>query len=155
MEERRKTQMKWLGAGVLIILIIAGSGIIFTQNKNSAGRSLNPSIESQVRIQEWIDAMNARDYPRLYALAPDFIRTGIDESGFVRAQAGNPLFAEGSRITGFQVLNQTVTGTNATIATMIILNSTGGGSGNVSQSIPIYIKFIEIYEHGAWKIWAT
>jgi hypothetical protein len=155
MDEKIRKQSKWLIAGFIIILLIAGSATVLLTNTNFAGKSSLGSMDPQTGIQKWIDAVNARDYHRLYSLSPDFIRTQIDEPGFIRAQDGNPLFAGENRIAGFQVLNQTVSGNNVMIATVVELDIAGEGSGNVSRNIALFLKFTETFEHGEWKVWTV
>jgi len=104
-------------------------------------------------ITTWIDAVNARDYHRVYTLAPDTIREETDESNFTQAQAGNPLLATGNRITGYQVLNQTIVGNNAMITAQLILDTPGEMNSSPATKIPLYLKFIETFEHGEWKVW--
>lgn len=103
----------------------------------------------------WIDAVNGRDYHRLYTLAPNSIRQQIDETTFIQEQTGNPLFAGGGRITGYQILNQTLAGNRATITARLVLETPGEGGGNLSRKIPLYIKFLETFERGEWKVWTS
>jgi hypothetical protein len=112
-------------------------------------------LSPEAGMKIWIDAVNARDYHRLYALAPDSIRQQTNESAFIQAQAGNPLLADGSRITGYHILNQTRNGNNAAITVQLVLDIPEGESRNSSRKIPLYIKFIETFEQGEWKVWTT
>jgi hypothetical protein len=155
MEEEKAKQIKWLVAGIIVILVIAGSAIVILNNKNVIRNTSLPSMDPETGIQIWITAVNTRDYPRLYSLAPDSMRQQLDEATFTQAQEGNPLLRSGNKITGYQVLNQTLVGNNATITAQLILETTGEGNGNLTQKIPLYIKFLETFEHGEWKVWTA
>jgi len=152
MEEKKVKQIKWLMAGIIILLFIAGSAIVILNNKNITSL---PTMDPETGIQRWISAVNTRDYHHLYTLAPDTIRQQVDEATFMQAQEGNPLLSSGNKITSYQVLNRTFVGNNATITAQLMLAIPGEGSGNLSKKFPLYIKFLETFEHGGWKVWTT
>ena len=154
MENPEKNKKRWLIAGFILLLVLAGSVFIVINKGNSFGKSPQSVQDPREGIKEWIDAMNTRDFARLYALSPESIQKGIDVQGFTRAQAGNPLFAEGSRISEFQVLNQSFDGNTTTITALIVMTMPSQ-ENSTTENIPIQIKFIEIFEHGSWRVWAT
>jgi hypothetical protein len=155
MKEKRLKQIKWLVAGIIIILFITGSAIFLLNNKNVMGKTSLSSMDPETSIQIWITAVNNRDYQRLYTLAPDSIRQQIDEATFIQAQNGNPFLANGNKINSFKVLNETVAGNNAMITSQLVLETPGLNSSDPSQKIPVYINFLETFEHGEWKVWTA
>ena len=105
-------------------------------------------------VATWVTAVNAHDYNRLYDLAPQAIRQQVSRPAFIAAQHDNHLMAEGNIIKSYTVLNKTISGNDAAITAQLILHVPA--SGNVSEGdIPLYIKFVEIFENGKWDVWTT
>ena len=98
--------------------------------------------------------MNNHDLNRIYDLAPQDIRQKINLQDFIAAQNNNTLLTPGNSIKKYQVVTRTFDGNSAALTVMVVMNSPG--SGNVSpMNIPLYIKFIEIFEDNEWKVWTT
>jgi len=119
----------------------------------TANASLPHIADPENAIKIWIDAVNARDYPKLYALSPEYIRQGITMKNFIKAQDGNPMMATGSQIVDYQVLDRKTGSDNATFTVQLILQISGSGANATVSNIPVYLKFTEFFEQGNWHVW--
>jgi hypothetical protein len=110
--------------------------------------------DPETGVKYWISEVNNHDLNGLYDLAPKEIRQQITRQDFIAAQNNNSLIVPGNIIGNYQVLNRTVEGNNAALTVMFVMHSPG--SSNVSPTnIPVYIKYIEVFEDSEWKVWTT
>jgi hypothetical protein len=110
--------------------------------------------DPETGVKNWIAAVNNHDYGRVYDLAPKEIRSRIDRQDFIGVQNGNPFLAPGNVIRNYQIVNRTQSGDNAELTVSVILYSPG--SDNVSPgNVLIYLKFLEVFEGGEWKMWTS
>ena len=145
----RNALQKGIAGFFLILLMIAFSGCIDTTPSLTAS-------DPQQAIQEWGNAVNARDYAKLYNLAPQAIKSQVSLQDFVSSQQNNSFFQPNSSIAGFQVLNQSVINeTTVTVTGALIMNVPLSGNASSVSQIPVYIKFVESYENGAWRVWTA
>jgi|WetSurMetagenome_2_1015567.scaffolds.fasta_scaffold36546_2 hypothetical protein len=111
-----------------------------------------PDPEEGVRT--WIAAVNDRDYAQVYAMAPREIREQVTEDVFIAAQDTNPFLASGNRIGNYTVIERNATGDTATITAQLLLVSPGSGNAT-TKTIVFYLKFVERFEDGEWKVWTA
>jgi hypothetical protein len=153
MEKKGKsTQMKWVVAGLIIILIIVGSAIVILNNKNLIVKTSGPSTDPETGIQNWIEAVNGRNIDRLYDLAPDEIKGQRTLDQFREDNTNNILFKQGNYLYNYTLMDKKQNGTSAQIIAEISLHQPEN-QGTPGQEIPIFYKFSLFYEHGEWKIW--
>jgi hypothetical protein len=114
--------------------------------------STRPDPENGVRT--WITAVNDRNYSHVYAMAPRGIRQQVTEADFIAAQETNPLLSPGNRIGDYTILERTASGDTATITARLLLVTPGSGNATAT-TVPVYLKFIEQFEDGEWKIWTV
>lgn len=110
--------------------------------------------DPETGLTAWIAAVNIHDYDRVYDLAPQDIRQQISRPAFIAAQRDNPFLASGNIIKGYTVENKTISGNDGAITVQLLLHVPAAGNQS-AQDIPLYIKFVEIFENGAWHVWTT
>jgi hypothetical protein len=114
--------------------------------------STRPDPENGVRT--WITAVNDRNYSHVYTMAPREIRSQVTEADFIATQETNPLLSPGNRIGDYTILERTASGDTATITAQLLLVTPGSGNATVT-TVPLYLKFIERFEDGEWKVWTA
>ena len=110
--------------------------------------------DPETGLKNWVSAVNSHDYGQVYDLAPQEIRSQISRQDFIAAQNGNPFVAPGNIIRSYQVVNKTQVGDNAELTaglTLYVPGSANATPGNVF----IFLKFLEVFEDGEWKVWTT
>jgi len=127
---------------VCVIFIILTSGCVHT----------HPDPETGVKA--WVTAVNDRNYAVVYNLAPLAIRSQMPLEDFTKAQENNPLLASGNSIESYTITNKSVSGDTAELTAQLVLVSYASGS-SIPQKYILYIKFVEYFENGAWKVWTT
>jgi ABC-type Fe2+-enterobactin transport system substrate-binding protein len=149
-DESMRNVLKWgIAVFFLIAIAVTISGCIDTTPHLATS-------DPEQAIQTWGDAVNARDYPKLYNLAPEAIKSQISLQDFTSIQQNNSFLRPGSSIAGFQVLNRTIINeTTITVTGALIIDSPASGNTSSPSEIPVYIKFLEFYENGEWRIWTT
>jgi hypothetical protein len=151
MEENKVKQIKWLVAGLLIILFIAGSTLVLL-NKKSGNFSI-PLSDPETGIQHWIDAVNGRNIDRVYDLAPDEIKQQITLDQFKKDNINNTLLSPGFYYVNYTLIDKKQNGTYAQIVTQVFLHQSNNQTAFGQQDIPIGYRFVLFYQHGEWKIW--
>jgi len=145
-----KKVLQWvISVFFLISIAVTLSGCIDTTPHFEAS-------DPEQAIQTWGDAVNARDYAKLYNLAPESIKRQISLQNFTSIQQNNSFLQPGSSIAGFQVINRTIINeTTVTVTGALIIDSPVSGNTSSPTEIPVYIKFLEFYENGEWRVWTT
>ncbi|MGA2917205.1 hypothetical protein [Methanoregula sp.] len=110
--------------------------------------------DPETGVNNWVSAANNHDYSRVYDLAPQEIRIQINRQDFIAAQNGNPFLAPGNSIRNYQVVNRTLSGDNAELTVAVDLYSPGSANAS-SGNVLIFLKFLEVFEDGEWKVWTT
>jgi hypothetical protein len=135
-----------IASALLISGCISPSSDLFKSKKN-----IPPDPETGIR--EWMDAMNQKDVHRLYVLAPDAIKSQINERDFVRANEDNNLLKPGVEFTNYDVLNKISDGYNASISAQLTMRRPADDGSVFATSL--FYKFALFYEDGEWKIWTV
>jgi len=110
--------------------------------------------DPETGITAWISAVNNHDYNRVYDLAPEAIHEQINRSAFIFAQSDNKLLPPGNVIKGYSVIDKKVSANYAEITVQLNLHAAATQNAS-SEEIPVFIKFVEIFENGEWKVWTT
>jgi hypothetical protein len=150
MEEEKAKQIKWLIAGLLIILFICGSTLILLNNKPA--KSSIPSTDPETGILMWLDAVNGRNIDRVYDLAPDEIKQQVTLARFKDDNLNNTFLQPGNNFLNFSVIDKKQNGTYAQIIAQVWFRQSANQSVQMTD-IPINYKFALYYQHGEWKIW--
>jgi ketosteroid isomerase-like protein len=132
------------------LLLIVACVIFFTLVSGCT----HPRPDPETGVKEWIAAVNDRDFVRAYDLAPMEIRRQITKDEFIREQDTNPLLAPGNSLESYTITNRTVSGDTASLTAQIVLITQDAGSSS-RKKIALYLKFVEQYENGEWKVWTT
>jgi len=130
-----------------IILLFIATAAIYTWTTTA-----RPDPETGVKV--WIAAVNDRDYARIYDLTPMEIRHQISRDDFIKEQEANPLLASGNSFDSYIIIQRTVSGDNSILTAQLVLATHDSGN-STSKKIPLYLKFIEHFENGEWKVWTT
>jgi len=130
----------------IILLCIATAAIL------AGCTSERPDPETGVN--SWTYAVNNHDYDRVYDLAPLLIRQQVSRPAFISAQSDNPLLSPGNIIQGYTVVNKTISGNDAAIVAQLVLHVPAFGNES-ARDIPLYIKFLEVFDNGQWNVWTT
>ena len=110
--------------------------------------------DPQNTITQWISAVNNHDYPKIYYLAPLQIQQQESLQDFLLEQNNNSFLNSGGEITDYKVLSKDVQGDTATYIVELIMRPSIGQNGS-GESVPVYIKFEEIFQNGEWRVWTT
>jgi len=113
-----------------------------------------PRPDPETGITAWISAVNNHDINRIYDLAPVELKDRISRQDFTLAQQNNSFLSPGNTITRYMVMARSGSGENAEITAELFMKSAVAGTGD-GQVIPVYIKFVEVFESGEWKVWTT
>jgi hypothetical protein len=148
MERKQEKQFRWIGAGVLIILFIAGCFVVLSQNRN--GKSTLPSMDPETGIQMWIETVNGRNIDRLYDLAPDEIHHQVTLSQFKDENRNNVFLQPGNKFLNYSVIDKKQNETFAQIIAQVWFQQTVNQS---NKEDPLQYRFALYYQHGEWKIW--
>jgi hypothetical protein len=153
MAEKREKQLRWLAAGLLIVLFIAGSIFVLLNRQNNNGNSSVPSTDPETGIQMWIEAVNGRNIDRLYDLAPDEIHQQVTLSQFKEENINNIFLQSGNKFLNYSVIDKKQNGTYAQIMAQVLFHRIVNQSALITQEDPLQYKFVLNYQHGEWKIW--
>jgi hypothetical protein len=132
---------------LVLIFLCIGSAVIFA---GCTGARPDP----ETGITAWITAVNNHDYDRVYDLGPREIQQQVSRSAFITAQRDNPLLAPGNLIKDYTIEKKTISENNAAITVQLILH-TPAGANQSARDIALYIKFVETFENGEWKVWTA
>ncbi len=136
-----------LATGLLLIL-----GCVIFLTLVSGCTYSRPDPETGVKA--WITEVNHRNYASLYDLAPAEIRHQVSRDEFIKAQNNNTLLAPGNSFENYTILQRTVSGDTATLTAELIL-VTQDPLSPAPEKIPLFLKFVEYYENGEWKVWTA
>lgn len=113
------------------------------------------SHDPDTGVRTWITAVNARDYVQLYDLAPREIRNAVSRDDFIKEQESNPFLAPGNSVEQYCITDRSGSGNTVSFTARLILATRVTGNASSVVKIPLYIKFIEHYEDGEWKVWTA
>jgi len=151
MKEKKDRQIKMFAAGLLVILIIGGSALILI---NKPGTITVPSTDPETGLQNWIEAVNARNIDRVYDLAPDEIKQQVSLDQFRKDNMNNTLLQPGEKFLNFSIYDRKQNGTYAQITAQVFLQQTPG-KNSLGPEVPMQYKFALFFQHGEWKIWTV
>jgi len=135
-----------IASAMLIAGCLSPGSDLFKSKKN-----IRPDPETG--IQDWMDAVNQKDVSRIYDLAPGAIKSQINEEDFAKANADNLFLKPGVYFTGYDVLDKTTDGYNASISAQVFMQKPDE-NGSIFTTALFY-KFVLIYEGEEWKIWTV
>ncbi len=152
MDEQRIREIKWLVAGLILILLIAGSVSVILNTRNSPEKSSVPLTDPETGLQNWIEAVNGRNIDRVYNLFPDEIQQQRTLNQFKEDNINNTLLRQGSYFINYTVMDKKQNGTYAQLIAQVYLHQSVNQT-TLGPDVPIYYKFGLYYQHGEWKIW--
>jgi hypothetical protein len=153
MAGKREKQLRWLAAGFLIALFIAGSIFVLLNSQNNNGKSSIPSTDPETGIQMWIEAVNGRNIDRLYDLAPDEIQQQVTLAQFKEENINNIFLQSGNKFLNYSLIDKKQNGTYAQIMAQVWFQRSVNQSTLSTKEDPLQYKFALYYQHGEWKIW--
>ena len=151
MKEKNSSTVKWVVAGLFLIVLVAGS-IYVLSDKIPSGKYSIPSTDPETGIQNWIDAVNQRNIDRVYDLAPKQIKRQRTLDQFKEDNLNNTFLQPDHYFMNYTVIDKRQNGTYAQIMAQVFLHQPAD-TGTTVSDIPIQYKFALFYEHGEWKIW--
>ncbi len=143
-----------LCAVVCILVLVIISGCTSYQHDSSMNRTTISSSDPETGIQEWVAAVNNKDLGRLYDLSPDEIKTQMSWENFTAANENNEFLRPDETFTFDSVMNKTGNATVANLKVILLLHKNTSANSTQSETIPLYFNFIELFEHGEWKVWS-
>jgi hypothetical protein len=153
MEEKTLKNIKWLVAGLILVICLIGS-VYVLEHKNMEKSSV-PSADPETGIKMWIDAVNQRNIDRVYDLSPDQIKQQLTLPQMKENNLNNTLLQPGFRFTDYKVVDKQQNGTNAKIAATLILQFPPSQESTEGKLVPVRYNFALFYQHGEWKIWTV
>ena len=113
-----------------------------------------PRPDPETGVAAWISAVNNHDINRIYDLTPGQLKDRISRQDFLQVQQNNTFLAPGNTITRYTVMARSVSDNSAALTVELFMTSPAAGTKE-GEVIPVYIKFIEVFENGEWKVWTT
>ena len=144
-----------IGRFLIIAAILVGTIIAMGCTSPAPGNNSSASIsrpDPETGLANWISAVNEKNFPRLYELAPGFIRKNLTEKEFVASNVGNPVLEPGFTFVGYEIMNKTIQGNNANIRAVLFASNSSLNTNSTGE-IPIFYNFIFSYENNEWKVW--
>lgn len=159
MSKRYSPLMLWIWSLTAMLLFIGISGCINATQPTSPVSGINITTNSlpdpEAGLQNWINAINAKDIDRLYALSPKEIRDQVTLEQFTLDNKNNSILNKGVICTQYTLLNKTINQTTATISARLLFQVPDSKNTTQYTSVPVYYKFILIFEQGEWKVWTV
>ena len=113
-----------------------------------------PRPDPETGVTAWISAVNNHDINKVYDLSPGQVKERISRQDFIQAQQNNSFLAPGNTITRYTIMTRSVSADSAALTVELFMRSPAAGTGE-GEVIPVYIRFIEVFESGEWKVWTT
>lgn len=142
----------------LMILIAFLS--VFIAIPGCVDNSTNTSFQNNVArpdpetgLDDWIFAINDKNVPRLYDLAPRQIKDQISLENFTQENKENPLLQPGVTVKKVIILNETEGGDNAMIVAGLNVTSPSASDPTGYSSMEVFWRFVLFFEENEWKVW--
>jgi len=152
MIEKKHLIVIWVSLSVASLIFFGGC-LASTHPTDAKKPVLVAPSNPQNGIQNWIDAVNARNVDLVYNLSPDEIKDQVSLDEFRQINLSNPLLKPGNEFLNFTIYDEVQNGTYSEIKAQVWLKKPTDPNSTTGSEVPLQYKFALFFEHGEWKVW--